>query len=144
MNRIVSSIPGRVRIRDKALRNLTRLRRLESLLQELKAISVLRTNPTTGSVLVYFDQRLMSNAELELALDQAVNEVLKIPLPTKRHSSLKKRLNRYSKWLMLVSLVASLAFATKRRTRRWHILTGNIFIAGLLVHLSIYRKLLFR
>lgn len=144
MNRIVSSLPGRIRIRDKSLRDQTRLNELEKQLSEITAITELQGNVRTGSVVVYFDPSVIEIAELETKLDSAVDKVLADTLTPPVLT--KKRINRYNKIAMVGSLAASLAFAAARRKRwrRLHALTGYLFVVNLGVHLYLYRKSLFR
>ena len=144
MSRIVSSLPGRIRVRDKRLREPGKLRELSTELAKIDAITELQGNARTGSVVVNFDPAAIEIAALEAKLDAAVDKVLadtlKPPLLT------KKRVNRYNKIAMVGSLAASLALTMTRRKRwrRLHALTGYVFVANLGVHLYLYRKTLFR
>ncbi len=142
MNRIVSSLPGRIRIRDKRLRDQARLNELKKELLKIAAITELKSDARTGSVVVNFDSNLIEIAALEAKLDLAVDKVLAEPVQLLT----KKQLNRYNKIAMVGSLAASLAFgvARQKRFRRWHALTGYFFVANLGVHLYLYRKTLFR
>ena len=142
MNRIVSSLPGRIRIRDKRLRDQARLNELKKELLKIAAITELKSDARTGSVVVNFDSNLIEIAALEAKLDLAVDKVLAEPVQLLT----KKQLNRYDKIAMVGSLAASLAFgvARQKRFRRWHALTGYFFVANLGVHLYLYRKTLFR
>lgn len=144
MNRIVSSLPGRIRIRDKSLRDQTRLNELEKQLSKIAAITELQGNVRTGSVVVYFDPGAIEIAALEAKLDSAVDKVLVDTLTPPLLT--KKRINRYNKIAMMGSLAASLALAAARRKRwrRLHALTGYLFVVNLGVHLYLYRKSLFR
>lgn len=142
MNRIVSSLPGRIRIRDKRLRDQARLNELKKELLKIATITELKSDARTGSVVVNFDSNLIEIAALEAKLDLAVDKVLAEPVQLLT----KKQLNRYNKIAMVGSLAASLAFgvARQKRFRRWHVLTGYFFVANLGVHLYLYRKTLFR
>ena len=142
MNRIVSSLPGRIRIRDKRLRDQARLNELKKELLKIAAITELKSDARTGSGVVNFDSNLIEIAALEAKLDLAVDKVLAEPVQLLT----KKQLNRYDKIAMVGSLAASLAFgvARQKRFRRWHALTGYFFVANLGVHLYLYRKTLFR
>lgn len=144
MNRIVSSLPGRIRIRDKRLRDQARLNELRKELLKIAAITELQGDARTGSVVVNFDPSAIDIAILETKLDSAVDKVLAEPLIPPLLT--KKRINRYNKIVMMGSLAASLAFtvARQKRWRRWHALTGYLFVANLGVHLYLYRKTLFR
>lgn len=144
MNRIVSSLPGRIRVRDKRLRDQARLNELKKGLAKIAAITELQGDARTGSVVVNFDPSAIEIAALETKIDSAVDKVLAEPLTPPLLT--KKRINRYSKIGMVGSLAASLALAAARRKRwrHWHALTGYLFVANLGVHLIIYRKSLFR
>ncbi len=144
MSRIVSSLPGRIRIRDKRLRDQARLNELKKELLKITAITELQGNIRTGSVVVNFDPSIIEIAALETKLDSAVDKVLAEPLTPPLLT--KKRINRYNKIVMVGSLAASLALAAARRKRwrRWHALTGYLFVANLGVHMYLYRKSLFR
>ncbi|WP_426991556.1 HMA2 domain-containing protein [Methylomonas sp. CM2] len=144
MSRIVSSLPGRIRIRDKGLRDPARQTQLSRELANITAITQWQANPRTGSVVVSFDPGDTPMAELEAKLDAAVDNVLGDALTPPLLT--KKRINRYNKIAMLGSLAASLALTTVRRKRwrHWHAATGYLFVANLGVHLYLYRKSLFR
>ncbi|MGR9053982.1 MAG: HMA2 domain-containing protein [Gammaproteobacteria bacterium] len=148
MKRIVSSIPGRIRVRDKNLRKQAKLDALQTELSKIPAITELTSNIRTGSVLIVFDPKTIEQTDLETnlisALDRTVGTAITPAPPLSKVS--KKNLNRYNKLVMLASLGSSLTFAAshRRRWRRWHTLTGTLFIANLAVHLFIYRKALRR
>ncbi len=144
MSRIVSSLPGRIRVRDKRLRDQTRLTQLKKELSKITAITALKDDVRTGSVVISFDPSAIEIAALEKHLDIAVDQVLldRLMLPP----ITKKQLNRYSKIAMMGSLAVSLALTTSRqkRWRRWHAMTGYLFVASVAAHMIIYRKTLFR
>lgn len=144
MSRIVSSLPGRIRIRDKRLRDQTRQHELKKELLQITGITQLQGNVRTGSVVINFDPVAIEITALESKLDSAVDKVLSESLTPPLLT--KKRINRYNKLAMLGSLTASmaLAMARRKRWRRLHALTGYLFIANLGVHLYLYRKTLFR
>jgi hypothetical protein len=142
MNRIVSSLPGRIRIRDKRLRNPARLDRLESELLKIEAISELYPNAGAGSVVVHFDPAEIDTAAFELKIEAAVDAALEAPL-SKPKRSMKMRVNRYAKAGMLGSLATSLALAATGQ-KRWHAVSGGLFVACLGVHLTTHRKSLLR
>lgn len=144
MNRIVSSMPGRIRVRDKRLRDQSRLNELKKALLKIPAITELHGDARTGSIVVNFEPSAIEIATLETKIDSAVDKVLAEPLTPPLLT--KKRVNRYNKIVMMGSLAASLAFAVARRKRwrRLHALTGYLFVANLGVHLYLYRKSLFR
>lgn len=146
MSRIVSSIPGRIRIRDNKLRDQTILDRLKTELLNISVITTLESNRRTGSLLVRFSKNSVAMPSIEAHIDSAVDRVIGKPAASQRLLS-KKNLNRYNKIAMLVLLGTSLStlnLAGRKRRIRWHRLTGYLFLANLGVHLFTYRKSLFR
>ena len=146
MSRIVSSIPGRIRIRDNKLRDQAILDRLKTELLNISVITTLESNRRTGSLLVRFNKNSVAMPSIEAQIDSAVDRVIGNSAASQRLLS-KKNLNRYNKIAMLVLLGTSLStlnLAGRKRRIRWHRLTGYLFLANLGVHLFTYRKSLFR
>lgn len=145
MNRIVSSLPGRIRVRDKRLRDQQRLNELKQELAKIAAITGLHDNVRTGSLLLYFDPEAIETSALEANILSTADKIIGKP-ETAESLLTKKNINRYNKIAMLGSFGASMALLAKRRRiwRRWHALAGYVFVANLGVHLYIYRKPLFR
>lgn len=145
MSKIVSSLPGRIRVRAKSWRDQGKLNALKKELSKIPAVTALRDNVRTGSILLHFDSREGELSAMEANINAVVDEIIGKP-PTPQSILTKKNLNRYNKLAMLASLGSSLAFtaAHRRRWRRWHALTGYVFAANLAVHLFIYRKSLYR
>lgn len=142
MNRIVSSVPGRIRIRDKRLRNQERLDQLGTELAKIGAITELQANVVAGSVMVNFDYNEIDTVSLENKVEAAVDASLDAPLSHPKRS-MKMRVNRYAKAGMLGSLATSLALAATGQ-KRGHAVAGGLFVACLGVHLSTHRKSLLR
>ncbi len=146
MSRIVSSIPGRIRIKDKSLRDPEKLNALKKELSKIAAITELQDNVRTGSILLRFDRKALELSAMEADIDSAARKVLGKKQKPQRLLS-KKNVNRYNKIIMLASLGASLAalkMAHRKPRIRLHKVTGYLFIANLGVHLYIYRKSLLR
>ena len=146
MSRIVSSIPGRIRIRDNKLRDQVILDRLKTELLNISVITTLEDNRRIGSLLVRFNKNSVEMPRIEAQIDSAVDRVIGNPSASQRLLS-KKNLNRYNKIAMLLLLgtsLSSLNLAGRKRRIRWHRLTGYLFLANLAVHLFTYRKSLFR
>lgn len=131
MSRIVSSLPGRIRIRDKRLRDQARLNQLRKELVKIAAITELKGDARTGSVVVNFNPNAIEITALESKMESAVDKVLAENLTPPLLT--KKQLNRYNKIAMTGSLAVFLALAAARqkRWRRWHTLTGYLFVANL-------------
>ncbi|MGY6277546.1 HMA2 domain-containing protein [Methylomonas sp. MgM2] len=142
MNRIVSSVPGRIRVRDKRLRHPARLDQLEAELAKIDAITELQTNVVAGSIVVNFDYERTDTLSLENKIEAAVDAALDAPMVHPKRS-MKMRVNRYAKVGMLGSLATSLALAATGR-KRGHTVTGGLFVACLGVHLAAHRKSLLR
>jgi hypothetical protein len=145
MSRIVSSSSGRIRIRDKNLRNQLKLNALKKELLNIATITELQANIRTGSLLVRFDPNTIDISVLKANIDSSVDNLLGQPSVPQSLLS-KKNINRYNKIVMLASLGASVAFAIMRpkHWKRRHSLTSYVFLANLGVHLAIYRKPLLR
>ncbi len=141
MTRIASSSPGRIRIKDPALRGRDCLSRVHKELAPLEGVRELRPNLVAGSIVVFFDHGEVSPAKLEQRIEQALDAALAAPRKARR--SIHNRVNRAAKIGMLGSLGASLALAATGN-KRWHAVTGGVFVACLGVHLGLHRKALLR
>lgn len=142
MSRIVSALPGRIRIRDRVLRERARLGRVEAALARLEGIDSLQGNPGAGSIVLHFDAARVDVAALEAAVDATIDAELATPHKPHRRS-LKMQINRSAKFGMLGSLAASLALAAAGE-KRWHAVTGGLFVACLGVHLGVHRRSILR
>lgn len=145
MSRIVSSSLGRIRIRDKNLRNQVKLNTLKTELLNIAAITELQENSRTGSLLIRFDPNAIDIGILATDIDSIVDKILGRSSVAQSLLS-KKNINRYNKIALLASLSASVAFAVIRpkHWKRRHILSSYVFLANLGVHLITYRKPLLR
>ncbi|MDV7212067.1 HMA2 domain-containing protein [Azotobacter beijerinckii] len=142
MSRIVSALPGRIRIRDRALRDRARLARIEEALAGFEGIDSLQPNPRAGSLVLHFDAARVEIEALEAAVDAAIDAELARPHAPRRRS-LKMQVNRGAKLGMLGSLAASLALAAAGK-KSWHAVTGGLFVACLGVHLAVHRRSILR
>ncbi|TXH92202.1 HMA2 domain-containing protein [Thauera aminoaromatica] len=142
LTRIASSSPGRIRIRDLALRNRSRMEAVEQALQAIKGIHGVTTNAAAGSVVLHYDPTSIAPIELEHRIDAIVDAALAAPGKPGRHT-LRRHANRAAKLGMLGSLSASLALAAAGN-KRWHAVTGGVFLACLGVHVGLHRKAVFR
>ena len=142
MTKIVSSIPGRIRVRDKKLRDQDRLDQLKNELSSIAAITELQEDVRTGSLLIRFDRNAIELVDIESSIDSAVNTVIGM-LPKPYTPLSKKNFNRANKLIMLSSFgtsIAALAIPRRSFRRFWHQSTGWLFLANLGAHLYIYRK----
>jgi len=142
MTRVVSSLPGRIRLRDPALRQPDRLERLCAALQAMEAVLMVEANLKAGSVVFRYDATEVDVEAVEAAVERAAEAEISRPRPAHRPSA-RVRINRYAKRGMLASLGASLILAAAGQ-KRWHILTGGAFVACLAVHLVVHRRHLVR
>ncbi|APR04492.1 HMA2 domain-containing protein [Thauera chlorobenzoica] len=142
MTHIVSALPGRIRIRGKPLRSIERLAALAAALGRLDAVHSVTPNPKAGSLVLIYDAAAVEATEFEAEVEALTDaEVARHYAGGPR--STRMQINRYAKVGMLGSLAASLAFAATGH-KRWHAATGSLFVAALLVHLTVHRRHLLR
>jgi hypothetical protein len=142
MNRIASSTPGRIRIRDLALRNPSRMEAVERTLGALDGVNAVECKPAAASVIVHFDSLKVDLAAFEHRIDVIVDAALAAPGKPGRHR-IRRQVNRAAKIGMLGSLGASLVLAATGN-KRWHAVSGGVFVACLGLHLGLHRKALLR
>lgn len=145
MTRIVSSVPGRIRLRDDALRRLAPLERLRTVLAAIDGVLSAEANAVAGSIVLRYDAARVAQPALEAQVDAAANAALAAShrsQPRRTHSP-QRRVNRYAKYGMLGSLATSLAFAATGR-KRWHAASGGLFLVCLAMHLAMNRRDLLR
>lgn len=99
MTRIASSSPGRIRVKDPALRGRDCLSRVHKELAPLEGVRELRPNLVAGSIVVFFDHGEVSPAKLEQRIEQALDAALAAPRKARR--SIHNRVNRAAKIGML-------------------------------------------
>lgn len=138
----VSSIPGRLRIRDHALRNAGLCRQLAAQLSDTDGIVSLETNSRAGSVSILYEPRHVDAQAIESSVD-ALIATLQARQPARGGKSTQKKLNRVAKAGMIGSLATSLALAAAGN-KRWHAATGLVFLGCLGIHLAVHRRHLFR
>jgi hypothetical protein len=143
MSRIVSSLPGRIRVRDKALRNPACLARTESALGSLDGVVALEPNLAAGSIVLHYAPDKTDPLRLESEVDALVDTALAAPHRPPGARSPRMQVNRYAKIGMMGSLAASLALAAAG-SKRWHAITGGLFVGCLGVHLGVHRRHLLR
>lgn len=141
MKRIVSAVPGRIRIKDAALAQAALGEKITQRLKRDLAVTATRINVGAASIVVNYDATALSPAEAQRQIERLLADELGQPPLAPRRRSRRLRVNRYAKIAALTSLGASLAFAAAGR-KRLHVLTGSIFVASLGVHLAIFRRTL--
>ena len=141
MKRIVSAVPGRLRIKEAAFADAAVCARVALRLTQALTAASTRINSGAHSIVVNYDAGAMSPAQAHLQIEQLLAEELGQAPFARRRRSRRLRINRYAKIAALTSLGASLAFAAAGR-KRLHVLTGGIFVACLGVHLAVFRRTL--
>ena len=146
---VVSSLPGRLRLRHASLRQPARLEQLRQTLAAWPESRAIQANPATGSLLLSYDVAARPQSECEQRCEAALAALLPPPatpaaLQAPRASRTQTlRANRLAKRGMLASLAASMALAAVG-AKRSHIWTGVVFLHALGVHLWVYRRSLLR
>lgn len=138
MSLIISALPGRIRVRDTALRQPDRLARLRTALAGLTGVLSAQGNAGAGSILLHYDTSRIEPTTMEAAVDRAVDTELSQPRPLLK-PALRVRVNRYAKRGMLGSLGLSMALAAVGN-KRWHAVSGGVFLACLLLHVTVHHR----
>ncbi len=140
MKLIVSSLPGRMRIRNANLRGDRH--RLVELRDRLKAFDPdceIDINPVSGSLLVHYDCDGTPRGAMERAVHDAFEGMLGARRLRKHHyTPVTLKLNRYAKYGMYSTLGLTLWLAAAR-ARRPHAVAGWLFVACLGLHLAVHR-----
>ncbi|MBS3934940.1 MAG: hypothetical protein KGZ43_02105 [Sulfuritalea sp.] len=154
MIRVASSIPGRLRLRLAVPRAAGLLPLLCRRVERWDAVQGVEVNPRTGSLLVRYDATRLTPARIEARLVAAGERALAghaakvgadptATRPRGHGGTPRVRANRWAKRAMLVGLAASLSLAALGN-KRWHWLTGVLFLHALAVHLWVHRRHLVR
>lgn len=158
MSCIVSSTPGRIRLRHARLQSGTARAALCRALETVEGVTSTTANPKAGSILVVYDPRRCTAAALEAAIADHCNAAWTSPpgqggnataapppaSAAQPHApSTRVRVNRIAKRGMLLGLGASLALAALGN-KRWHAATGLVFVGCLAAHLTVHRRHLLR
>lgn len=151
---IVSSLPGRLRLRDARLRRDALREAVLARLDTLPALRTLRANAAAGSIVVEYDgtrvgEALMCREVLDAvapwlatAAAAAAAAPAAVPAPPRRVSR-RRQLARANNLGMLASLGGSLALAAAG-AKSAHVATGTVFLGLLGVHLAMHRRSLLR
>ncbi|MDR2165186.1 MAG: hypothetical protein LBO79_06085 [Zoogloeaceae bacterium] len=132
---IVSSIPGRIRIRHKAFSSPQRGARAKAALLALDGVGHVEVHADAASLIVHYDAGTIPVEAMEIAVDAIADAELNLPRDGQERTA---TLNRYAKYGMLSSLAVSLLLAANG-ARRAHALAGGVFIACLGLHLLHHR-----
>jgi len=143
---IVSSIPGRMRLRSHALRAGLRLERLRADIAAMDGVKSMEWNRRVGSLLIHYDAAKTTRDDFEVRVRAALEKISAAGQCTQKvgaGGTARVRANRWAKRGMLASLAVSLVLAGAG-LKRWHALTGILFLHALGVHLWAHRRYLFR
>ena len=144
MKRIVSGVPGRLRIKDSAFGDTDIANEVVARLKQLTpndALLSTRINTGANSIVVHYDIDRLAPIDMQVRTEHLLVGMFgKSPIRRRRRSR-RLRINRYAKIGALVSLAASLAFAATGH-KRLHIIAGMVFLAFLTAHLAVFRRTL--
>jgi hypothetical protein len=152
---VASAVPGRIRLRHPLLRRHDRLRDAAARLTALDGVHVAESNPAVGSLLVLYDPAALVPATVEANVTAALESVLHPdeapadrseagPAPPRGGDGpdLKRRINRAAKIGMMGSMATTLAALAVGK--RLHAGAGTLFVALMLVHMTVQRRRLFQ
>lgn len=132
--KVVSRLPGRLRIRGKLLRDAGRNQALADETSGWPGIRQVQGNPATGSLLIHYDPAILPPDQLEQRL---IGQSAPTPSPSATPSILKQA-NRPAKIGLLISMaVTLLALGSNKKL---HAAAGAAHVAFLAVHLLHHRK----
>ncbi|MFC5357445.1 hypothetical protein [Azospirillum himalayense] len=152
---IASAVPGRIRVRHPLLRRTDRFQEALGRLETLDAVRVTGSNPAVGSVLLSYDPAVVTPDDARSQVEALLSAVLhpaeappsaEAPAPVVESKpatpELKWRINRAAKIGMMGSMAATLAALGVGK--RVHAGFGTLFVAFMLVHMTVQRKRLFQ
>lgn len=143
---IVSSIPGRLRLRHPLLRHHDQSIDWSTKLGALDAVLSVDANPRTGSLLVHYDAARCGRAAMEAQItglgepsreEEPAGTIDDSPSPSRRAAA--REWNRIAKLGMMASFPVSLALAATG-SKKLHAVTGGVFSILLLAHLVVHRR----
>jgi len=152
VSRIVSHLPGRLRLRHPELRMVSRNQALQATLRGWDGVLSVTGNHVTGGVLIHYDAARIPPADMETRIGAALWPLVSgksaertktpEPPPSSTPSPMSWRVNRAAKIGMLGSLSGTLlALAVGKKL---HAAFGAAHLAFLAAHLTIHRKKLLR
>lgn len=142
---IVSSIPGRLRLRHPLLRRAQQSGDLAAKLRAIEGVLAVDLKPAAGSLLVHYDRTRCDCTwmETQVAAASQFGEDAEgaSSQPARRFSrrSSDREWNRLAKLGMIASLPVSLALAAAG-SKKLHAIAGGVFTLLLLVHLAVHRR----
>ncbi|AWJ86916.1 hypothetical protein TSH58p_26185 (plasmid) [Azospirillum sp. TSH58] len=153
---IASAVPGRIRVRHPLLRRADRFQEALGSLESLDSVRITGSNPAVGSFLLSYDPAAVAPDDARSQVEALLSAVLHpaeapppdTPAPAPAAASkpaapeLKWRINRAAKIGMMGSMAATLAALGVGK--RVHAGFGTLFVAFMLVHMTVQRKRLFQ
>lgn len=141
---IVSSIPGRMRLRFPLLRQGGPREDLVARLQAIDGMTSVEANAVTGSLLLRYEIGRGGQSAMEACVGDALAAALgrepgvpRATPPARKKAA--REWNRVAKLGMLASLPVSLALAAAG-SKRLHAVSGGVFTLLLLVHMAVHRR----
>lgn len=138
---IISTVTGRVRIRAKALRSGRIADRVAAQIAGVPGVVEVRPNPGAGCVVVTYEPQALDAETLEDQLEALCRAAERSPRSTSQ--GLSRQINRATKYGMLATLTASLAYGYLGR-KKAHIGFGAAFLVFAGAHLFRYQNSLLR
>ena len=151
MRAIVASVPGRLRVRHDALRNPALLQELAAQVGHCQAVTLVEPRPQAASLVVYYDTAQWTQAQSHQHIGAVLGGLLPSAPPPEgamqqrrkmrpsMGQSRRQQANRWAKRTMLGSLALSMLLAAQG-AKRWHTLTGILFLHALGMHLWVHRR----
>jgi len=139
---ILSNLPGRIRIAHHKLKNDTVLSQLAEYSKSIKGIDSVSGNMISGSLLIYYDYKTLTESEL-------ISLILKYcePILQKRRKLRAHKGDKFWRDILHGGMIGSLAICTVSGfygPKKIHLITGLLFILVSAEHTRINRRLLFR
>ena len=142
MKRIVSVVPGRLRIKDHQFADEAVVERVVAELKAHLPVNGVRANARAGSVVISYPVSKLSPEDMRRRTGEILGRLLGRGSRA-RGRSVRLHLNQASKVIGVGSLAASLAFALTRY-KQLHIVTGWVFVASVVVHMAVFRRTLLK
>lgn len=124
---IVSSVPGRIRVRSRRLKSENRAKAIQAEVETFKGVASVYSNPHAGSLTVAFDPE---NVEAEKLEDRL--EALCDPQPNKLERNLEMATR-----IGMAGTIAATIYQGFYGSKRTHIQLGKAFMGVAAAHLGL-------
>lgn len=135
---IVSSIDGRVRIKDKKLKASDIVSKIKNKLLQNEGIKDIYTNHRTGSLLILYDRTILRLEQILYVLADYI-EITKTQYSKGINLFANRKIINHG---MLLSFALSM-FGAIADVSGLHIIAGGIFLGFLALHLLRYKNVIF-